>query len=84
MASLTIRNLDKEIKSRLRVLAARHDRSMEEEARCILGEVLTREENEKENSGLGSRIHRRFSDTGGIELSIPERREPARAAEIIE
>jgi len=84
VASLTIRNLNEDIKSRLRVQAARHDRSMEEEARCILGEVLTRQENAEESSGLGSRIHRRFMDAGGIELSLPKRRDPARPAEIIE
>jgi plasmid stability protein len=32
MASITIRNLDDEIKQRLRVRAAEHGRSMEEEA----------------------------------------------------
>ena len=36
MASLTIRNLDDAIKQRLRVQAAHHGRSMEEEAREIL------------------------------------------------
>jgi phosphopantothenoylcysteine decarboxylase / phosphopantothenate---cysteine ligase len=37
MASLTIRKLDDELKRRLRLRAARHGRSMEEEARAILG-----------------------------------------------
>lgn len=36
MASITIRNLDDEVKRRLRVRAAEHGRSMEEEAREIL------------------------------------------------
>ncbi len=36
MASLTIRNLEETVKARLRVQAARHGRSMEEEARHIL------------------------------------------------
>ena len=36
MASITIRNLDDGIKRRLRVRAAEHGRSMEEEAREIL------------------------------------------------
>jgi len=35
MAVLTIRNLDDELKARLRRLAASHGRSMEEEARQI-------------------------------------------------
>ena len=36
MASLTIRSLDDALKTRLRVRAAEHGRSMEEEARHIL------------------------------------------------
>ena len=36
MASMTIRNLDDDIKQRLRVQAAEHGRSMEEEALEIL------------------------------------------------
>ncbi len=40
MASLTIRNLDDELKARLRVRAAEHGRSMEEEARVVLREAI--------------------------------------------
>jgi len=36
MASITIRNLDDPLKARLRVQAATHGRSMEDEARDIL------------------------------------------------
>ena len=36
MASITIRNLDDGVKTRLRIRAAEHGRSMEEEARVIL------------------------------------------------
>ncbi len=36
MASITIRRLDDNVKARLRVQAAKHGRSMEEEAREIL------------------------------------------------
>ncbi len=36
MASITIRDLDERFKARLRVQAAHHGRSMEEEARDIL------------------------------------------------
>jgi phosphopantothenoylcysteine decarboxylase / phosphopantothenate---cysteine ligase len=39
MASLTIRRLDDELKQRLRLRAARNGRSMEDEARIILGEA---------------------------------------------
>ena len=43
MASITIRNLDDHLKARLRVRAAHHGRSMEEEARHILRATLTEE-----------------------------------------
>ena len=41
MATLTIRRLDEKTKTRLRVRAAHHGRSMEEEAREILHSALT-------------------------------------------
>jgi plasmid stability protein len=43
MASITIRNLDDALKTRLRVRAAERGRSMEEEARRILRDVLDEE-----------------------------------------
>src|SRR6476661_193755 len=39
MASITIRQLDDDLKQRLRLRAARNGRSMEEEARIILGDA---------------------------------------------
>ncbi|MEO7126186.1 MAG: TraY domain-containing protein [Nakamurella sp.] len=39
MATLTIRDLDEDVKSRLRVQAARNGRSMEAEARAILADA---------------------------------------------
>ena len=39
MASITIRQLDDDLKHRLRLRAARNGRSMEEEARIILGDA---------------------------------------------
>ena len=40
MASITIRNLDDEVKTRLRVRATGNGRSMEEEARLILRKAV--------------------------------------------
>lgn len=40
MASITIRNLEDDVKSRLRLRAAGHGHSMEEEVRGILRQVL--------------------------------------------
>lgn len=75
MATITIRNLDDELKARLRLVAAQHGHSMEEEARIILREALTRRQVE---SGLGSRIRRRVAVAGGADLETPERAEMPR------
>ncbi len=66
MASVTIRNLDDDLKARLRVRAAQHGHSMEEEAREILRTALAEEVRAPHN--LAESIHRRFSVLGGVEL----------------
>jgi plasmid stability protein len=71
MAALTIRRLDQKTKTRLRVRAAHHGRSMEEEAREILRSALTTSSRTKGN--LAEAIHRRFASFGGIEISLPQR-----------
>ncbi len=71
MASITIRNLDDGLKQRLRVRAARHGRSMEEEARDILRDSLAGESGPPRN--LGDAIRRRFAPFGGVELPQPHR-----------
>lgn len=79
MASITIRDLEPGLKERLRVRAARHGRSMEEEARVILRAAVV--ERSAPARGLGTAIHRRFKTIGGIDLELPEReamREPPR------
>ena len=81
MATLTIRNLDDELTSRLRVRAARHDHSMEEEARSILRTALTDSQNLEESTGIGTRIRNRLKDLGGIELDLPQRTEKPRVPE---
>ena len=71
MATITIRKLDQKTKTRLRVRAAHHGRSMEEEAREILRSALTVPSVGKGN--LAEAIRRRFASFGGIELSLPKR-----------
>lgn len=75
MASITIRNLDRSIKEKLRVQAAKHGRSMEEEVRSILKETFAKESGQPEN--LAERIHKRFAAFGGANLPDIER-EPIR------
>jgi len=70
MATLTIRQLDEEIKARLRVRAAHHGRSMEE-AREILRSALS--SSSAESADLAQAIRRRFAAFGGVELELPPR-----------
>ena len=80
MATLTIRNLDDAIKAQLRLQAARHGHSMEEEARRILREAVLPQSAGSDSPGLGSRIHAHFAALGGVELELPERASMAEAA----
>lgn len=79
VASITIRNLEEGVKTRLRVRAAERGRSMEEEARIILRRAVGRRRTPAK--GLGSALHELFKPLGGVELDIPPRepmREPPR------
>jgi antitoxin FitA len=72
MTTLTVRNLDPEVKTRLRVRAAQHGIAMEEEVRRILTQA-TRDPVAPPAKGgdLGSRIRAHFAGLG--ELEIPPR-----------
>lgn len=70
MPNLTIRNLDETLQAGLRLQAACHGRSMEEEARQILKQAV---QSSVARKGLGTRIHNRFAEIGGVELSLPQR-----------
>lgn len=72
MASITIRNLDNRIKARLRLRAAQHGWSMEQEVREILRQSLLPAVNEP---GFAQRLHRRFAD---LHLELDELPIPAR------
>jgi plasmid stability protein len=75
MANITIRNLDDKLKQHLRMRAAQHGRSMEEEARVILRLALAEERAAPQDLGLA--IRSRFAPLGGVDLpSAP--REPMR------
>jgi plasmid stability protein len=75
MASITIRKLDEQTKTRLRVRAAHHKRSMEDEARNILRAALAQDAAKPRN--LAEAIRQRFAPLGGVELRLPVR-EPIR------
>ena len=72
MTTLTIRKLDERLKARLRLRAAQHKRSMEEEARTILKLALEQDES---GANFAQSIRKLFSGVGPLE--IPDlRREP--------
>jgi plasmid stability protein len=70
MASLTIRNLDDNLKIQLRLRAAQHGCSMEAEVRTILSQSLSPSSSD---SNLADRIHKRFETLTVESLPIPPR-----------
>ena len=74
MASITVRNLDEDVKMRLRVRAAGNGRSMEEEVRLILRDAVGRKPGSR---NLAEAIRARIAPLGGVDLELPPR-EPAR------
>jgi plasmid stability protein len=69
--TMTIRNMDEQIKTRLRVQAAIHGRSMEDEARDILRAALSTEP--ARGASLVKAIRARVAPLGGVELELPAR-----------
>ena len=77
MPQLIVRNLEKDVKARLKQRAHRHGQSMEEEARDILRNAVR---SEHTRTRLGSRLRDRFAG-GGLSDEIAEMRgQRARAA----
>lgn len=62
MSQLVVRNLEKEVKAKLRRRAKRHGRSMEEEVREILRDATKDESSHRK--GLGTEIADLFRDIG--------------------
>ena len=79
MAAVSIRNMDERVKERIRVRAARHGRSMEEEMRVILTDAVREPQ---EDRGLFQTLLDRFGALGGFELDIPGRSARPRAADL--
>ena len=75
MASITVRNLDDDLKQRLRIRAAQNGHSMEQEARNILNEAL--DEQPMTGRGLVEALRWVFEPLEGTELELPPR-EPMR------
>ncbi len=77
MTSITIRDLDDDVKKRLRERAVEHHRSMEEEARVILTDAVKSARTAPRD--LAKFTRECFAHLGGVELELPQRgqmREP--------
>lgn len=70
MAQFVVRNLESEVRDRLREIARSHGRSMEAEVRDILRRAVVAPQPQ---SGLGARITKRFARIG-LAGDIPELR----------
>jgi plasmid stability protein len=79
VATLVIRDLDDDVKARLRMQAAAHGRSMEAEARAILAAAVS---GRRPARRLGSHIRDQFAELRGVELDIPARSELTRTVEL--
>jgi plasmid stability protein len=78
MAAVSVRDLDDDVKERLRMRAAGNGRSMEAEIRAILVKAVNEP---KPSEGLLSALMDRFSALKGVDLDLPPRDTPARAAD---
>ena len=71
MTSITVRNIEDDLKRRLRIRAAEHGHSMEEEARRILRSALDEDEAPSRDAipekDLGTAIHELFAPLGGVD-----------------
>ena len=69
MAQLVVRDLDEDVKARLKHRAERNKRSMEDEVRQILRNAV--KDQSSPASGLGSRMAARFAKVG-LDRDLPE------------
>jgi antitoxin FitA len=79
MAAVSIRDLDDDVKERLRIRAARNGRSMEAEIRVILAEAVS---DPRSSQDLFTALLDRVGTTAGADLDVPPRATRARAADL--
>jgi len=73
MSSITIEDVDEDLRRRLQRRAANHGRSVEVEARDILRSALAAEEKGPAPGNLAEAIRAIVEPLGGVELDIPPR-----------
>lgn len=71
MSSITVRNLDESVKNSLRLRAARHGWSMEQEVRQILQQTVAPEQ--ARQTSFAELVNRRFAGLEVEDLPIPAR-----------
>jgi antitoxin FitA len=71
MASITIRKLDDAVKVKLRIRAAQHGRSMEEEVREILNEAVAKQDS-NDGESIFLSIRRLMAEAGIKGVNLPE------------
>jgi plasmid stability protein len=69
MASISVRKLDEQVYNQLRIRAAEHGVSMEEEARQIISKFVSVPER------ISDVFKKHFGQTHGIDLNIPNQRD---------
>jgi plasmid stability protein len=79
VAAVSIRNLDDQVKERLRMRAAANGRSMESEIRVILAEAVS---GRGVTDGLFTTLLDRLARIGGVELDLPQRSTPPRSPDL--
>jgi plasmid stability protein len=70
MATLNVRRLDERAYEQLRIRAARHGVSMEEEARQIIYHAVSAPEK------ISAVFQQLFGEKNGIDLKLPNKRKP--------
>ena len=79
MAAVSIRDLDDQVRERLRVRAAQHGRSMEAEIRAILTAAVSEPTS---TARFARTLLARFGALGGVDLELPPRTATPRAANV--
>lgn len=70
MAAFSVRDVDDDVRDRLRIRAARHGRSMEAEIRAILTDAVN---DPGSDESIFTALLHRFAEIGGVELELPPR-----------
>lgn len=78
MATLTIRNVEDEVRQQLKINAARNGVSLEQELRTIVRHAARQPRREPRYDNLYDAIRDLVEPDGGFELDIPQRGLPGR------